>query len=476
MTPTAEQAAIVKAAAAGEGLMVVARAGAAKTTTIELAAQALSAPRQKSAIALAFNKSIADTLAQRLPIAAKTMNALGFQAWGKVVGRCKLNARKLSDLRKHLSPAMPHTGERVVDLARRNGIVPPYENRHEGGETLPLAEWEELCIEEDLDPVWAEDCIALLRASIVQAFDGTIDFTDQLYMSAYFGGKFGKYMTVFVDEAQDLSPVDHHILSKIAQQLIAVGDPLQSIYAFRGADTSSMPYLQHTWNLQTLPLTMSFRCPKSVVKFCRKWAPDMQYPEWAADGQVLFDERRPDLQTLPNACTIICRNSAPLISLALKLGREVPVAFVSDKLKYTLLGFLNAALNYKRDVPINTIHIKLHEHLTQRTALTKRAGRKAALRDTYDALALCAKDARDWRDIVSRIDSLFSSPDANLIFSTGHGSKGLEWDTVVHLDPWRIPSPYATSPDAIQQEQNVAYVISTRAKQSLLHYNTQEPS
>jgi superfamily I DNA/RNA helicase len=50
---------------------------------------------------------------------------------------------------------------------------------------------------------------------------------------------------------------------------------------------------------------------------------------------------------------------------------------------------------------------------------------------------------------------------------SGHKAKGLEWDTVFHLDPQRIPSPYAKEGEDLQQELNVRYVIETRSKESL---------
>ena len=50
---------------------------------------------------------------------------------------------------------------------------------------------------------------------------------------------------------------------------------------------------------------------------------------------------------------------------------------------------------------------------------------------------------------------------------SGHKAKGLEWDTVYHLDPHRIPSPWSKEGEALEQEFNVRYVIETRAKREL---------
>ena len=50
---------------------------------------------------------------------------------------------------------------------------------------------------------------------------------------------------------------------------------------------------------------------------------------------------------------------------------------------------------------------------------------------------------------------------------SGHKAKGLEFDTVFHLDPHRCPSPWAKSDEALEQEHNIKYVIETRAKRAL---------
>jgi superfamily I DNA/RNA helicase len=53
-----------------------------------------------------------------------------------------------------------------------------------------------------------------------------------------------------------------------------------------------------------------------------------------------------------------------------------------------------------------------------------------------------------------------------LTLITGHKAKGLEWDTVYHLDPWIIKSG--------EQEDNLKYVISTRSKDTLYEIDSKE--
>jgi superfamily I DNA/RNA helicase len=54
-------------------------------------------------------------------------------------------------------------------------------------------------------------------------------------------------------------------------RLIAVGDPSQAIYGFRGADATAMTDMQREFNMTVLPLSVSYRCSQSVVKEAQKY-------------------------------------------------------------------------------------------------------------------------------------------------------------------------------------------------------------
>ena len=53
-----------------------------------------------------------------------------------------------------------------------------------------------------------------------------------------------------------------------------------------------------------------------------------------------------------------------------------------------------------------------------------------------------------------------------IMLLTGHKAKGLEWNTVYHLDPWLLGEG--------EQEQNLAYVILTRAMDSYYEIDSRE--
>ena len=136
--PTPEQQAVIQHFCnSSESLIVEALAGAAKTTTIELAI-AQRNPKQGEVLAIAFNKKIATALSERLPpnVRCSTMNALGHNAWGKYVGkRLRVESSKIyyltsevmeqhkeipEDEYKEVSAAVRD----LVAAAKTSGLVP----------------------------------------------------------------------------------------------------------------------------------------------------------------------------------------------------------------------------------------------------------------------------------------------------------------------------------------------------------------
>jgi superfamily I DNA/RNA helicase len=81
------------------------------------------------------------------------------------------------------------------------------------------------------------------------------------------------------------------------------------------------------------------------------------------------------------------------------------------------------------------------------------------------------KSPKTVRELISELDNLFAKDSGLITLATGHKAKGLEWGTVIHLDPWRIPSKWAKKPDEITQEHNLQYVLETRTKHTLILAN-----
>lgn len=78
----------------------------------------------------------------------------------------------------------------------------------------------------------------------------------------------GRYDIVIIDEFQDMSPVNLQILSRVAKNLIVVGDMKQQIYTYNGAcpEIVDMFYRIKPDAIQR-NLSKSFRCSKAIADF-----------------------------------------------------------------------------------------------------------------------------------------------------------------------------------------------------------------
>ena len=96
-----------------------------------------------------------------------------------------------------------------------------------------------------------------------------------------------------------------------------------------------------------------------------------------------------------------------------------------------------------------------------------------ALTDKYECIKAVAdaKNPKTLKALMDELSTLFAKDSGIVTLATGHKSKGLEWETVIHLDPWRIPSKFAKSPSEIAQEHNLRYVLETRTKHTLILAN-----
>lgn len=470
-TPTAEQLAIVTAATSStENLLLEALAGAAKTSTLELICRAL--PSGSPILSLAFNKRIAEEMTKRLPgnVQCSTVNSIGHRVWSAATGkRLIVDTKKSYDLLIEASAGLAKSNRdearevfsetlRAISAAKLSGYVP--ENVEQASRLLDQEDFVNYVFEED-PPGWQLDIIdRVLTESIRLAYSGQIDFDDQVYMPTLFGGSFPRFPLVLIDEAQDLSALNHAMLGKlVTKRVIAVGDPYQSIYGFRGAVSNGMEALQRRFNMTTFPLSVSFRCPIAVVEAARFRAPHMQYAPGAPEGQVTTLETWTPA-TVPDGSAIICRNNAPLLSCALaflKAGRGIKLlgSDIGPSMIKTLTKF--GDLSMPRDEVLKAIA----EWEAEKLAKAKRS--PGGVKDRASCLRVFANAGSNLNEAIAYARHLFEQA-GPILLMTGHKSKGLEFQTVFHLNPDLIPSMWSNTLEEVEQEYNLRYVILTRAK------------
>ena len=328
-------------------------------------------------------------------------------------------------------------------------------------------DWAEFLSRYDDDPPQCGIVDDALLRSITAAYEGGIDYDDQIYMPVIFGGPWPRFPLVIIDEAQDLSPLNHEMLSRlVTRRLIAVGDPWQSIYAFRGAVCNGMTALRERFSMIDLPLSVTFRVPKKGVERANARVPHFVAALANPAGQVdtLSTWSAADI---PAKAAIICRNNAPLISLAFKLlrgGRAIKL--VGMDIGAGLVRVL------RKLGPLDMQAAAVHDAIEAWAERELRAARRStgAIYDRAECLHALCEGRTSLGDAIASAEDLFKREGPIQLLS-GHKAKGLEWPIVFHLDPWRIPSKFALAGEALEQELNVRHVIETRFKERLVLVN-----
>jgi superfamily I DNA/RNA helicase len=483
--PTEEQSAIIDfARTRTENLCVNALAGAAKTTTLEMICHAVD---NIPILSLAFNKRIADELSKRLPahVECRTFNSLGHRVWAQACGRrLTLEPNKMHSITKRLIEDLPRSRQseawedfadtlRWLRYAKRDGYVP---QDWEKLATMLIAEAGEDCWLDSYDDTPTKLQIVLIDSamseSIRQGYEGNIDYDDQIYLPVIFGAPWTKYPLVLCDEVQDLSPINHVMLEKLVhKRVIIVGDPWQSIYGFRGAVANGMRQLVTKFNMHELPLSITFRVPKRGVERAHFRVPHMRAPEWQIDGRIdSLEHWGPEC--IPDGAAIICRNNAPLFKCGLKLlkaGRSIKL--VGMEIGPGLIRIMR-----KLGPPtLSRTGIGTALDAWMKRELDK-AKRAETVYDKYECLeVLCLRpDANNLGQAIAFAEDIFKRSGAIQLLSI-HKAKGLEWETVFHLDSWRIPSKWA-KPDTEEweQEMNARYVCETRFKREMYLVNMED--
>lgn len=472
---TPQQIAFLETCSLSDSIALRARAGTGKTFSLRQWAIA----SKRTGIATSFSKStvseLADKIGPRFP--AKTFHAMGLSALKGTGKSIKLDTSKMYNIVKVLAEAndipFETQGEirSLAIMAKTYGIQPDL-GGPEGITSNEPGMWEALADQYDIEYNeeilhWARSAVKLSNLSFQQ--DGAIDFDDMLYCSVIFPHRFSKVGIILADEVQDFNTLQHVMLKRCLSpsgRVIAAGDDRQAIYAFRGALGNSYNELVNTFSMKEMPLTVSFRCPSEVIKVAQQYVPDIEAAPQAPQGAVLYPCEL-SLQEIPK--TVLCRNNAPLMRLALRLlvaGRTVEIA--------------------GRDIGQNLV--KLTERITKKNLSTeefldrlekwkereiaKYPRRKFSITEKATVLRHLAGAHKDLDGVRKHLGKLYPDPKskeyrpADVHLSTIHKAKGREWPRVLFLDSQLI-GKHANSELEIQQENNLAYVGVTRAQQEL---------
>lgn len=458
--------------------IVQAVAGSGKTTTIVNALKHI--PSSNKVLMLAFNKTIAEELSERVPsnVRVMTYHSCAFGAYRFQMKYVKVDNNKVSSIIKDYLPQEKYQYfamvKRLVSLAKSHALG--YLTGDSRQDWIELADKFDL-FNGKLDPDF--DVNELLHyCKLVYAennrMNKVVDFDDMILFPLIFNTNFFKQDYVFVDEAQDTSSVQRALLSRMLKKggrLIAVGDSAQAIYGFRGADSNSMQAIADEFKATELPLSICYRCSKSVVAEAQKWHPKILSADTAPQGSVSsLSSYEPS--TFKNKDAIICRNTAPLISMAFSLiAKDVPVNVLGRDIGKGLVSYIKTLKCDKITDLIKEVDSDYNNKVKSLDANTD-GSKIESLSDRKEVISIFASNCIDDEvdTLCSFIENFFGeNENDNITLCTAHKSKGLEWDRVFILDSDLFMPKWVRQDWAIQQEKNIVYVAVTRAKRDLLY-------
>lgn len=496
--PSPQQSSFLEEAWNGtSSIVLIAVAGAGKTTTILNAVERM----RGSSIILAFNRKIAEEIKAKLQkigidwkkAEASTVHAIGLRNYRKSFPKVRVVQDKVANITaswieaNKIGPELAHHVSVVchlVSLAKQNGVGVRGQGHIDDGSV-----WEDIVEHFDLFDTEelakkAEDLIDLaievLKASNSES--DIIDFDDMIYLPLLYQIKFFQYANVWIDEAQDTNTIRRLLarcLMRPGGRLFAVGDPHQAIYGFTGADNDSIDIIKQSFNAKEMPLTVTYRCPKLVVKMAKSWVNHIEAHPSAPDGTVTletFEQMMQKPERLDGNAAILCRNTRPLVTAAFALIRaKIPCRIEGRDIGEQLKKLAN---RWKSITNISALEEKLEEWLErekEKWIPKKKLAKVQEAEDKVETLKVVMDACRDEKrfkvsDVLAYIDNIFADNVTGILtLSTIHRSKGREWNRVYWLDRFNTcPSKYATMEWEMEQERNLQYVCATRSMSELI--------
>lgn len=459
---TAEQGAIIDACVSGVDLVVEAGAGTGKTSTLKMVGHAMKG----RGLYLAFNKAIATEAARSFPpaVTCKTAHSLAYAAVGSRYRRRMDNQARISA--RHVADALGLdeqlkirdtilTSEKLARLATEGVAKFCYSADTE-------VQAHHIPVPDGLSRRETEDLRALVLpyarlawADVQKEDGGKLRFTHDHYLKMWaLTNPRLKADYVLLDEAQDSNPVIAHLVQSQTAQRIAVGDPAQSIYEWRGAIDA-----METWPGNTrLILSESFRFGPQIAAEANKWLTllnsGLRLTGAGQAGRVT--------ETGTGGRAVLCRTNAEAMRRALAHlaggGRPHLVgggAQIRELAKAALTLMAGKGTTHPELLAFKTWD-ELKQYVNEEEAGADLAT-FVRLITTHGAQA-----------VIDATDRLVEEPHADLVLSTVHKAKGREWDSVLIADDFPEPKegPLGVVPPK-KADLRLIYVAVTRAKYHL---------
>lgn len=448
--PTQEQQQVIDAFAAGESLKVIAVAGAGKTTTLRMAAEARTAERRGwRGLYATFSKPLQIEAAQSFPgsVDSKTSHALAFRSHGAPM-KHRFDGPRLSgkDSAEIMWAGGRYPETRVlgspVEIAPEVILHPSQIARlaldtvkkftqsaddEIGAQHVPTRPGLE-------DPAWrailAEIIVPIARLAWRDLThpSGRLRYFQDCYIKAWaLSRPHIRATSILFDEAQDANACLSAVLrAQTHAQLVAVGDPYQQLFAWRGAVDALA-----TWPAdRALTLAQSFRFGEAVADRANAWLQLLGAPTRVVGWPAIASTVGP----VDEPTAILCRSNAGAMGAVVReldAGRRVHLVGGTSDIERLAKAAQRLQAGQRVDHP-DLMAFKTWDEVRQH-----------AEQESDGSLAVLVKliDEHGPDRIISISSALANEKTADVTVSTAHKSKGRQWSKVQVGPDFREPFP-----------------------------------
>ncbi|GAA1684671.1 ATP-dependent DNA helicase UvrD2 [Microcella alkalica] len=330
-----------------------------------------------------------------------------------------------------------------------------------------------------------------------------------------------QYRFFVVDEYQDVSPLQHDLLSLWLggrRELCVVGDASQTIYSFAGASSDYLVRFGSEFpDARVVRLEDNYRSTDPIVTLANRLmrgrpgaltlraaardgagpspAPTVAaHPDDASEAAAVAESiaRRIADGAEPETIAVLFRINTQSIALEAALRRAgVPVQtransryFDQPEVRQAIMLLRGAAISIG-DEPLFKSVSDVLRGLGWRQDPPEGGGAERSRWESLTALLGLAEEspagttlAEFVRELQRRAEQQHAPARSAVTLSTLHAAKGLEWDAVyiVGLNEGTVPITFATTLEAVDEERRLFYVGITRARRSLELSWAQRPS
>lgn len=478
LVPTKEQEDIIFAASEGQDLVIKAFAGASKTSSLVMIANALH-KKGKQGMYLAFNKAIADDSKGKFPasVDCRTIHSLAFSKLSKgMKAKLSLNnlfANQYAERYKFKAEFVHEVGNvdesKFVSMSGvwsmvRNTVENFCKSSDDSISKHHVVKLEWMYIKKFHTQKLEQTVLEVAKKywkDITDEFT-TIPLTHDAYLKLYgMSGDVPDVNYLLVDECQDVNPIMLQIIQRFPKQKIIVGDSHQAIYQWnKTVNILNMPLGEKLY------LTKSFRFGNNVEKVANTiltylGSAKSLVGNGTTDGVTYFEETPKDF--IPDF--VLCRTNAGCISAIFKYSEMYPSLAIKATVDTKQISLFVNSYIALQDGEMKGVKHPMLFAFSSFDELMEYVDGDCDEPEIKSMCKLISKfGERALLAAVARCDLKTQNPD--IVISTAHKSKGLEADNVTLFNDFNFEIEDGEL-EVSDEELNLVYVAVTRAKKNL---------